>query len=68
MNEDLKNDLNDALRHSREAARSMMKAVRDALDVAINALDRDGTDEAEGRDVDAEEPARSGDGVPPSQA
>jgi hypothetical protein len=41
MNDDLKNDLNDAMRHGREAARSMLKAMRGALDVAINALDRD---------------------------
>jgi hypothetical protein len=45
MNDDMKQDLNDALHHSKEAARSMMKAMRDALDVAINALDRNGKDD-----------------------
>ena len=50
MNDDVKSDLGDALHHSKEAARSVMKAMRDALDAAISALDRNG----------------KGDGAPPA--
>ena len=65
MNDDLKNDLNDAMKHGRDAARSVLKAMRDAIDVAINAIDRDDDPSAAAEGSTQQRPPGAGSDAPP---